>query len=185
MTRGEERETALAVKMGETAPDFDLPAVVAGVKERFRLSDRRGKQNVLLAFYPRNWEEVSDRQMRGYQTAREQLLAQETEVVCICVDSIMNTTAWEREIGPFDFALCSDFWPHGEVSARYGILQQEPPFTGVSGRAVCLVDKEGRVAFRKVYASEVEPPIEEILEELKRIALQTSGSTERNDSGAR
>ena len=47
----------------------------------------------------------------------------------------MNTTVWEREIGPFDFPLCSDFWPHGEVSRSYGVLREAAPLAGASERA--------------------------------------------------
>ena len=63
--------------------------------------------------------------MVAFQVDREKFLARNAETVGICVDSIMNTTAWEREIGPFDFPLCSDFWPHGEVSFRYGLLRDD------------------------------------------------------------
>jgi peroxiredoxin len=45
--------TALAV--GAAAPDFDLPAVTGEEKHRFRLSDLRGKKNVMVAFYALNW----------------------------------------------------------------------------------------------------------------------------------
>jgi len=97
-----------ALRVGDEAPDFDLPALVAGVKQRFRLSDQRGRRNIVLAFYPFNWESVSASQLTSYQLERETFLAADTEVVGICVESIMNITSWEREIGPFDFPLCSD-----------------------------------------------------------------------------
>ena len=45
--------TLLAV--GETAPDFDLPAVTGEEKHRFKLSDWRGKKHVVVAFYALNW----------------------------------------------------------------------------------------------------------------------------------
>ncbi len=41
--------------VGKTAPDFDLPAVTGEEKHRFRLSELRGKQHVVLAFYALNW----------------------------------------------------------------------------------------------------------------------------------
>ncbi len=41
--------------VGATAPDFDLPAVTGTEKHRFRLSDLRGKKNVVVAFYALDW----------------------------------------------------------------------------------------------------------------------------------
>lgn len=139
------------IQVGDVAPDFNLPALIAGVKERFRLSDHRGKRSVLLAFYPSNWEPVSEKQMTEYQVRREEFLAAEAETVGICVDSIMNTTSWEREIGPFDFPLCSDFWPHGEAASKYGVLRSDEPERGACERALFVVDRQGQIAFSKIY----------------------------------
>ena len=44
-----------ALKAGEMAPEFELPAVTGKQKHAFKLSDYRGKKNVLLAFYPLDW----------------------------------------------------------------------------------------------------------------------------------
>jgi peroxiredoxin len=47
-----------ALKVGEMAPDFEVPAVVGTEKITLKLSDYRGKKNVLLAFYPLDWTPV-------------------------------------------------------------------------------------------------------------------------------
>jgi peroxiredoxin len=44
------------LKVGDPAPDFELPGHRSG--ERFRLSDQRGKKNVVLVFYPLDWTAV-------------------------------------------------------------------------------------------------------------------------------
>ncbi|HEX3353182.1 MAG TPA: redoxin domain-containing protein [Terriglobales bacterium] len=153
---------------GDIAPDFDLPVLVGGVKKQFRLSEQRGSQRLVLAFYPLNWEPVSSQQLVTYQVEREKFVARQAEVVGISVDHIMNATAWEREIGPFDFRLCSDFWPHGEVSRKYGVLRETDPFAGASGRAIFVIDKAGRIAFCKNYPMNQLPDLEETLEALRR-----------------
>ena len=43
------------LKPGETAPEIELPAITGKQKHTFRLSDYRGKKNVVLAFYPLDW----------------------------------------------------------------------------------------------------------------------------------
>ncbi|PYX85387.1 MAG: hypothetical protein DMG70_03810 [Acidobacteria bacterium] len=157
------------LNVGDRAPDFDLPALVAGIKQRFRLREQREKKHIVLAFYPFNWEPVSGKHLASYQVEREQFLAGGAETVGVSVESIMNTTAWEREIGPFDFPLCSDYWPHGEVAAKYGVLRTEQPDAGASDRAVFLVDNSGKIRFRKLYGKSELPNAQEVLEVLRRI----------------
>lgn len=148
------------LQVGDPAPDFELPALIGGVKRRFRLSEWNGTKNIVLIFYPLNWEPSSARQMVQGQAERDKFTARDAEIVAISVDSIMNTTAWEREIGPFDYPICSDFWPHGEVAARYGVLRP----SGESERAIFVIDKSGRIVFRKIYDEVAPAPLDEVLD---------------------
>jgi peroxiredoxin len=107
--------------------------------------------------------------MVTYQVERAKFLARQSEVLGINVDSIMHTTSWEREIGPFDFLLASDFWPHGEVSRRYGVLREVDPFKGASDRAIFVVDKAGKIRFSRIYPVDRLPHLEETLEALREL----------------
>jgi len=151
----------------DMAPDIDLPALISGVKKRFHLRDRLANRKLVLAFYPANWDAVSREQLVAYQAEQAQLSAQKADIVTICTDSIMNTTAWEREIGPFEFPMCSDFWPHGAVSRAYGVFREREPFVGGSERAVFIVQPTGRIAFRKIYDVAELPPLAETLQALR------------------
>ena len=152
-----------APRVGDLAPDFELPALIDGVRKTLRLSAYRGVKRVVLAFYPFNWQEASAQQLARYQAQRPRILASDAETVAVTVDSIMNCTAWERAIGPFEFPLCSDFWPHGEVSKRYGVLEEHGDAAGASQRAVFAIDRAGSVVFRKTYAAEQVAPLDEAL----------------------
>jgi peroxiredoxin len=48
----------MALKVGDVAPDFEVPAVTGKDKSKLKLSDFRGKQNVVIAFYPLDWTPV-------------------------------------------------------------------------------------------------------------------------------
>ena len=152
---------------GEVAPDFDLPALMGGVKKRFHLREQLEKSDVILAFYPVNWESISARQLVEYQAERARYFP-EAEIIAVSVDSIMNTTVWEREIRPLEFPLCSDFWPHGEVSRSYGVFREEPPVAGASERAIFVIGRGGNVLFSRVYGLEDLPPLSEALVALHR-----------------
>ncbi len=158
------------LQAGDIAPDFQVPVLIGGVKKQFRLSEHRGRHTLVLAFYPGNWEPVSARQMVLYQVERERFVERQAEVLAISVDSIMSTTSWEREIGPFDFLMASDFWPHGEVSRRFGVLQETGHLEGASERAIFVIDKAGKIRFARIYPVDQLPDIEETIGALREIS---------------
>jgi peroxiredoxin (alkyl hydroperoxide reductase subunit C) len=162
-------DQGVALGVGDEAPDFELPAVIGGVRKKFHLSQARIDQNVVLAFYAFNWQETRARQIIECQAEGARIRQLKAEVVGITVDSIMNITAWEREIGPIDFPLCSDFWPHGEVSQRYGVLRTSGENMGASERAIFVVDREGRIVFAEKYAPEAVPGIDDFLRVLQKL----------------
>jgi peroxiredoxin len=45
----------MALKVGDPAPEFDLPAVEGEKQLRVKLSDFRGKKHVLVSFHPIDW----------------------------------------------------------------------------------------------------------------------------------
>jgi peroxiredoxin len=45
----------MALKIGDLAPDFDLPAVEGERQLRVKLNDFRGKKHVVVAFHPLDW----------------------------------------------------------------------------------------------------------------------------------
>ena len=150
------------IEGGDLAPRFDLPALIGGVRGVFRWDDYRGK-TLVLAFYPFNWQEASVRQLSAYQEHRARILACNAETVAISVESIMNTTAWDRAHGPFDFPVCSDFWPHGDVCVRYGALRAHGAGAGASERIICVVAPSGRVLLHKRFGIDEVPPLSELL----------------------
>jgi peroxiredoxin len=45
----------MALKVGDLAPDFELPAVEGEQRLKIKLSDFRGKNHVVVTFHPLNW----------------------------------------------------------------------------------------------------------------------------------
>ena len=48
----------MALKVGDQAPDFEVPAVTGEEKHKVKLSDYRNKNNVVIAFYTLYWTPV-------------------------------------------------------------------------------------------------------------------------------
>jgi len=160
----------MALKTGDVAPDFELPAVRGEEKFQFKLSDHRGKQNVVIAFYPMDWTPVCSTQIPTLQQNLEKFAAQGTQVVAVSTDSIPSHIAWQQKsIGSIGFPIASDFFPHGEVAKKYGVLREEPPVAGVCNRSIFVVDKHGKLAFAKVYEILHQPDPEEVFAVLKTL----------------
>lgn len=108
--------------------------------------------------------------MPELSSRREQFAALNAQVLDISVDSISSHIAWQKkEIGMMEIPLCADFFPHAEVTNRFGILRQAAPVPGISERAAFIVDTNGRVAFAKIYALDELPDMDEIFAELKKL----------------
>ncbi len=87
-----------------------------------------------------------------------------TQVLGVSVDHVPCLTAWAEKLGGINFPLLSDFWPHGEVARRYGVLRLE----GFSERAIFLVDKEGIVRYIDIHDIDKQPSNETLLKEIAR-----------------
>jgi hypothetical protein len=50
-----ELENDMALKVGDSAPDFELPALAGGRQITIRSRDYLGRQNLVVAFHPLDW----------------------------------------------------------------------------------------------------------------------------------
>ena len=128
---------------GSIAPDFDLEVASA---ERVRLSDFRGKRNVLLVFHPRAFTPVCEEEALDLQENLTAFASAETDVILVSCDSAPARQAWKRQLG-LTYTLASDFWPHGAAAQAYGVFDET---RGTPVRGTFLIDKSGRVVWTLV-----------------------------------
>lgn len=155
-------DSVLAVKVGDKAPDFDLPAVDGG---RVKLSDYLGRKNVVLSFVPAAWTPVCSGQWPGYNLARELFERHDVMLVGVTCDNLPSLHAWIVEMGGLWFKVASDFWPHGALAARLGILRPE----GVSERALLLIDKQGVIRFIDVHDINARPDLGQLAKAMEAL----------------
>lgn len=155
-------DSILKVKVGDPAPDFTLPSISG---EKISLSQFAGKKNVVISFVPAAWTPVCSDQWPGYNIAKGFFDQNDAVLLGITVDNIPTLHAWTQQMGKLWFSVLSDFWPHGDVAARYGVLRSD----GISERALFVIDKAGIILFIHVEDINVRPKLEELVMELKKI----------------
>jgi peroxiredoxin (alkyl hydroperoxide reductase subunit C) len=160
------RDSTLKVSVGDRAPDFTLPAVSG---EEVSLSQFQGEKNVILSFVPAAWTPVCSDQWPGYNIAEGIFQRHDTILLGITVDNIPTLFAWTQQMTPDQsdlwFPVLSDFWPHGAVADRYGVLRSD----GVSERALFIIDKKGVIRYIDVHDINDRPPLEALVKELEKL----------------
>jgi glutaredoxin len=94
----------------------------------------------------------------------------DAQVLGVSVDSVPCLTAWAESLGGINYPLLSDFYPHGAVATRYGVLRAE----GHSERALFIVDKNGIVRYVDIHDIDQQPDNDVLLAELRRVDPQAA-----------
>jgi mycoredoxin-dependent peroxiredoxin len=128
------------ITVGTEAPDFELLDTEGG---KTRLSDFRGKKNVLLAFYPFAFSPTCHGEFCTLRDENADMVStDDLEIIGISVDHVFALKAW-KEQEKFPNRFVADFWPHGAVSEAYGVLNER----GFAKRQTFLIDRQGIVRY--------------------------------------
>lgn len=147
------------MKTGNEAPDFSLKD---GDGNDWKLSDHRGKTVVLL-FYPGDNTPVCTAQLCSVRDHWSEYQATGAEVVGISMDSVESHKDF-AEKKELPLRLLSD--DKGEVTRLYNVKSWLP---GRAARAVVVIDKEGKIAYRKVEAvSLFRPKDDDVLQAIRK-----------------
>ncbi|MDB5085728.1 MAG: hypothetical protein JWN30_2614 [Bacilli bacterium] len=103
--------------------------------------------------------------MPSYEDDLSSFERYDTQVLGISVDSIPSHEAWQKSIGGITYPLCSDFYPHGQVTTAFGVLRDE----GFPERTLLVIDKQGIVRFIDVHPIGEQPDNEEIFQILRSL----------------
>ncbi len=86
-------------------------------------------------------------------------------------DTVFSHIAFQKNLGGLSFPLVTDRWPYAMVAQSYRLFppsRHTIPF--VNDRAVVIVDKNGRIAWQRIYELREKPDVTEILDALSRLA---------------
>mgnify|MGYP000967504741 CR=1 FL=1 len=155
-------DSQVKLKVGDPAPDFSLPDLEG---KKITLSEFRDKKNVVISFVPAAWTPVCSQQWPGYNIAQDIFEKSDTILLGISEDNIPTLHAWTQHIVNLWFPVLSDFWPHGAVAEKYGVLRP----TGVSERALFVIDKEGIIRYIDIHDINAMPRLETLAKELAKL----------------
>jgi peroxiredoxin len=148
------------LKVGDTAPDFELEDQNS---RKVRLSKYRGKKNVLLAFFPFAFSPVCTNELGELKEKEEPIMKLDAQILAASVDSTWTQKAFAKDL-EVGFPVLSDFGK--KAVPLYGALYEDK---GFAKRSVFVVDKEGKVAYARIYEPGQQPDIGEAIEALKKL----------------
>jgi glutaredoxin len=104
----------------------------------------------------------------------------DAQVLGISVDHVPCLKAWAESLGGITYPLLSDFWPHGAVAEKYGVLRSD----GTTERALFIVDKLGIIRYIDVHNIDKQPD-NEVLRDVLRKIDPTAAAQEPRDKQPR
>ena len=148
------------IKVGDAAPEFDLTDAAG---KRVRLSDFRGKRNVVLYFYPKDDTPGCTKEACSFRDNYQDFTDAGAEVIGVSSDNGASHQKFTEKF-QLPFTLVSD--TGGSVRKRYGV----PATLGLlPGRVTFVIDRDGIV--RHVFNSQLHATkhVDEALAVIKRL----------------
>jgi mycoredoxin-dependent peroxiredoxin len=152
----------MAIAVGAAAPDF---ALMDQGKNEVKLSSFKGQKNVVLVFYPLDWSPTCTNEHACFVNDMKKFEQLDAQVLGISVDSVWSHKAYAEKMG-IHYPLLADFQPRGAASDKFGVFLADK---GITGRAIAIIDRSGRVAWFKNYDIPVVPDLKEVAEALAQV----------------
>lgn len=124
--------------LGTMAPDFTLRDQFG---QDITLSSFRGSKVVCLIFYPFAFSGVCTGELTGVRDRLADFLTFDSEVLALSCDPMYALRAFADTDG-LNFPLLSDYWPHGEITEKYQVLDAE---RGCPQRSSYVIDLDGAI----------------------------------------
>lgn len=124
-----------ALEVGDLAPDFELPGTDG---KTYRLSDYRGKQTVVLAWFPKAYTLGCTIECKSLAENGHLIRKFNTAYFMASVDPLVENKGFAAQTGA-DFPLLSD--EDKSVAKAYGVLQ----WRGFAKRQTFYIGQDGRI----------------------------------------
>lgn len=125
------------LKVGDAAPEFELQGSDGKVH---KLSDYKGKQAVVVAWYPRAFTGGCTKECKSFAQDGAKLKAYNVAYFTASTDDAEKNKKFAESVGA-DYAILSD--PTGKTAKDYGIYNAE---RNAAQRVTFIIDKNGKIA---------------------------------------
>ena len=174
-TKTATENTVTLAKVGQTAPDFDMPSTkdIETLKENVKLSDYKGKWLILL-FYPLDFTFFCPTELIHFSDRLEEFQGVGCEVVGVSTDSVHSHRAWlktpqdKNGIEGVKYPIASDVG--GKLARAYNILVEE---ANIALRGLFIINPDGVLQYSVVHDLNIGRSVDETLRVLQ--GLQTGG----------
>ena len=154
--------TPSGLARGSVAPDFTLRDQFG---QDLTLRSFAGRKAVLVLFYPFAFSGVCTGELAAVRDRLDEFMTFDSEIVAISCDPVYSLRAFADAEG-LNFPLLSDFWPHGEVSARYAVFDDRK---GMPRRSSYIIDRGGMVRWSVHNDSADSRDLDEHLAQLRQV----------------
>ncbi len=151
----------MPISVGQAAPEFTLKDQN---QKEVKLADYKGKKNVVMVFYPLDWSPVCTNEHACLVNDMKKFETLDAQVLGVSVDSVWSHKAYAEKMG-IQYPLLADFQPRGAVADKFGVYLADK---GITGRAIAIVNKDGKVAWFKQYDIPTVPDINEVAQALSQ-----------------
>jgi peroxiredoxin len=132
----------MPLKVGDPAPDFELPTDDVTNKAKVKLSSLRGKKVVLL-FYPMDFSPTCTQEHCAFGPQLGTIAPQKDTVVFgVSCDSPYSHAAYRKQYN-IPYTLLSD--PTRKMAKAYDMWAGEEPYN-CTKRGTVVIDKNGRIS---------------------------------------
>jgi peroxiredoxin len=152
----------MAIAVGAAAPEFTLKDQS---QKEVKLSDFKGKKNVVLVFYPLDWSPVCTNEHKCFVDDMKKFERLDAQVLGLSVDSAWSHKAYAERMG-IQYPLLADFQPRGAVADKFGMFLADK---GITGRAIAIINKDGKIAWFKQYDIPTVPDLAEVSQALSQV----------------
>lgn len=151
-----------AAQVGQPAPEFSLPASTGG---EISLADFRGKQHVVLYFYPKDLTPGCTKEACSFRDLRTDFAGAGAAILGVSADSLGSHEKF-TEKHHLNFPLLSD--AGGQVAQAYGVWKQKAAGRMGVERTTFLIDRQGII--RRVWPKvKVEEHAEQVLAAVREL----------------